>query len=206
MRPKESARENRSYRNISTGSLLLSLFLIVSSCAILEQAHEYERFIQCDFKLANIQVIEICGVNISSAENKADIAMLDMMNITKQLFSGEFPAKLSIGLEAYNNDIQKAAIAGMDWKILMDDQEIVAGLVDHEVIVEPRSSKIFPVLVNVDLMKLLRSESLPQIMAFAFGKNQFEEISKLGAEIKIKPYYKTKSGIKKYPGYLTIRP
>ena len=187
-------------------TLLISTIFITSSCSILEQAQEYERFIQCDFKLANIKVLEISGVDISSATNKGDLGMMDMISITQQIFSGEFPAKLSIGLKATNNDFQKAAIAGLDWKIIMEQQEVLAGMVDQQVVIEPQSTTTFPVILEVDLIKLLRSESLPRIMAFAFGQNQFEEISKLGAEIKIKPYYNTKSGIKKYPGYLTIKP
>lgn len=186
--------------------LLSGIFLILSSCTILEQAQEYERFIQCDFSLSNIKVLEISGVDISSLNSKGDISMMDMMNITKQIFSTNFPATLSIDLKASNKDLQQASIAGLDWKILMDNEELVSGLVDQEVLVKPQSSATFPVIVQVDLMKLLRSESLGKIMAFAFGENQYEEISKLGAEIKIKPYYKTKSGIKKYPGYLSIKP
>lgn len=186
--------------------LLSGIVLTFSSCNILEQAQEYERFIQCNFSLSNIEVLEISGVDISSLSSKGDIGMMDMMNITKQLFSSNFPAKLSIDLKASNKDIQQASIAGLDWKILMDGEELASGLVDQEVLVKPQSSTTFPVIVQVDLMRLLRSESLGKIMAFAFGENQYEEISKLGAEINIKPYYKTKSGIKKYPGYLTIKP
>lgn len=186
--------------------LLSGILLTFNSCTILEQAKDYERFIHCDFSLSNIQVLEISGVDISSLNSKGDISMFDMMAITKQIFSNNFPAKLSIDLKASNKDIQQASIAGLDWKILMDGEELVSGLVDREVMVKPQSSTTFPVIVQVDLMKLLRSESLGKIMAFAFGENQYEEISKLGAEIKIKPYYKTKSGIKKYPGYLTIKP
>lgn len=186
--------------------LLSGIFLTLNSCTILEQAQEYERFIQCDFSLSNIKVLEISGVDISSLNSKGDISMMDMMNITKQIFSTNFPATLRIDLKASNKDLQQASIAGLDWKILMDNEELVSGLVDQEVLVKPQSSATFPVIVQVDLMKLLRSESLGKIMAFAFGENQYEEISKLGAEIKIKPYYKTKSGIKKYPGYLSIKP
>ena len=184
----------------------IGFFLTFQSCNIIDQAYEYERFIRCDFSLVNIEVIEITNVNISSLKDKGEISMLDMINITKQIFSGEFPAKLRVGLKAENSDLQIASIAGLDWKMLMDQEDIVSGLVDNEVVVQNQSSSTFPVIVQVDLIKLLHSESLPKIMAFAFGENQYEEISKLGAKILIKPYYKTKSGIKKYPGYLTIKP
>ena len=186
--------------------VFFGLVFFFQSCSVLEQMQEYQRFIKCNFSLSNIEVLEIGQVDLSSLKDKGDISMLDMISITNQLFSGEFPAKLSVNLKAANNDIQTASIAGLDWKILMEGQEMVSGLVDREVVVPAQSSSTFPVIVQVDLIKLLRSESLPTIMAFAFGNNQYEEISKLGAEIKIKPYYKTKSGIEKYPGYLTIKP
>lgn len=192
-------------KNLIIG-LVLSTVLFVSSCTLLEQAQEYERFIQCDFSLSNIKVLEISNVDISSMAGKGNLNMGDMISITQQIFSGEFPAKLQVDLNARNNDAEKAAIAGLDWKILMKDEEIISGLVDREVIIGPHATTTFPVILDVDLIKLLKSESLPQIMAFAFGNKQYEEITKLGAEFMIKPYYKTKSGIKKYPGYLTIKP
>lgn len=187
-------------------ALLGGILISFNSCSILEQAHEYERFIQCDFNLSGIKVLEINGIDISTMHSNGEIGMMDMMAISKQIFSSNFPATLSINLKASNKDAQQASIAGLDWKILMDGEELVSGLVDREVVVKPQSSTTFPVIVELDLLKLLRSESLGKIMAFAFGRNQYEEISKLGAEIKIKPYYKTNSGIKKYPGYLTIKP
>lgn len=187
-------------------SLLTASMLTFTSCDVLEQMHEYERFIQCDFNLVNIQVLEIGGIDISSVGGKSDLGIIDMVAITNKIFSGEFPARISVNLKAKNNDIKKASIAGMDWRILMKEEEMLSGLVDRVVVVDPKASTDFPVIMEVDLIKLLKSESLPQIMAFAFGDNQYEELDKLGVEIKIRPYYQTNSGIKKYPGYLTIKP
>ena len=177
-----------------------------SSCDVLEQVNEYNRFIQCDFSLVNIKVLEIGGIDISSLGDKGDLGIKDMMTITNMLYSGDFPAKMSVNLKAANKNPKKAAIAGMEWQLLMKGKNMLSGMVEKEIAVAPYGSTDFPVILNVDLFKLLKSKPLPQIMVFAFGNNQYEQLEKLGVEIKIKPYYHTGSGIKKYPGYLTIRP
>ena len=189
------------------------LFVIVTlvtlaqtSCSVLEQVNEYNRFIQCDFRIEDVRVSEIIGIDITSLGDKGDLGISEMMMITKKLYTGEFPATVIVNLKATNNHEEKAAISGLDWLLVMKGEELLSGTVNREVNVPPHESAEFPVMVHIDLFKLLRSKSLSHIMAFAFGKDQYEQLEKLGVEIKIKPYYRTGSGVKKYPGYLTVRP
>ena len=187
-------------------SLLITGIFTFQSCEVLEQLHEYERFIQCSFKLKNIQVLEISGIDISSLEKRDQLGFTQMMAITQNLLSGNFPAKISVDLEAINNNDEKAGIAGMDWKILMKEEEMLSGVVDQSVEIAPHASADFPVKMEVDLIALLQSESLPKIMAFVFGEKKREDLREIGVGIKIKPYYRSGSEIKKYPGYISINP
>jgi hypothetical protein len=188
------------------GIVALSIIIHLNSCEVLDQLHEYERFIQCSFTLQNIRVLEISGIDISSLDKRSDLGFTEMMTITQALLSGSFPAKISVDLKATNNNSEKAGIAGMDWKILMKEEEMLSGMVDRAVEILPQSSTDFPVKMEVDLISLLQSESLPKIMAFVFGEKKREDLREIGVGIKIKPYYKSGSEIKKYPGYISINP
>lgn len=177
-----------------------------NSCGLLNQAGEYDRFVNSNFTLSSVEIIEIGGVDISEVDDKAGLNVGDIMTLTGRVFSGEMPSKLKVYIKVDNNTDEVAAISGMDWKLFMKDVEYANGIIDRRVEVKPYSTKIFPVKADVDLMKILKSESLPQILKVVFDINDIEAVKKLDIELKIKPYYKSGTKLKKYPGYISLKP
>lgn len=192
-------------KNLLTATFLVFL-LGIQSCSVLEQAHEYERFIDCKFSVAAVDIKEIAGISIADLDDPDDLGMGQMMIITQQLFSGEFPATIEISLKASNSHPKQAAIAGMDWIAMLKEEELLSGYVPDEVIVPPNGSTTFPVVASIDLMRLLQSKSFQEIGNFVFSNDKKAEMREIGASLKIKPYYKVGDNIQKYPGYLTIQP
>jgi hypothetical protein len=178
----------------------------IQSCSVLEQAQEYERFIQCDFSIATVDVKEIAGIAIDDLESPDDLGIGQMMMITQQLFAGSFPAKIEIGLKAANHNSEQASVAGLEWIAMLKEEELLSGYVEDEVIVPPNGNTVFPVIAEVDLMNLLQSDSFRDIGDFVFSGDKKAELRDLGASLKIKPYYEVGGNIQKYPGYLTIEP
>jgi len=186
------------------GILIVFVILLFSSCSVLEQAQNVQRFIECEFTLDNIHVVEIGDIKVSTLKSPDDIGFLGMMSLTNQLFSGSLPAKLTIDLKASNNNSSMASITGMEWKILMKEEDFLAGEINDIIEVQPYSSTVFPVHVNLDILQLFQSETLPQLLNFVFSDNKAEELKNMGVGVQIKPYYRVGSVIQKYPGYLNI--
>ncbi len=187
-------------------SLVLILAIVINSCSILNQAGEYERFIGSSFTLINVEATELGGVDISDLNDSQSLNAGDIMTLTGRLFSGNMPLKLTVFIEVYNINDKMAAISGMDWKFMMGETEYTAGSIDDRIEVEPYSKKVFKLRTQLNLLDVLNSETLPQIIKVARNINDEEEIKKLDIKLKIKPYYKTSSGIKKLPTYITLRP
>jgi hypothetical protein len=187
-------------------TLLLTVLFIVNSCSILNQAGEYERFVNGSFKLKSVRALELGGVDLSGIDDKSSFNAGDIITLTGRLFGGNMPAKLMAEVEVANNTDKIAAISGMEWVLSLNDQIYADGMVDDRVEVRPYSSKIFKLRANVDLLKVLNSESLPQIIKVVTNINDAKELKKLGLELKIKPYYKSGANIKKYPGYISLKP
>lgn len=189
-------------------TILLAVIITAlgQSCGLLNQAGEYERFINSNFTLASVNVIEIGGVDLRDIDDKAGLNVGDIMTLTGRMFSGGMPSKLKAYIKVENNTDEIAAIAGMEWKLFMKDVEYANGVIDDRVEVKPHSSKTFPVQADIDLLKVLQSESLPQILKVVFNINDVEEVKKLDIELKIKPYYKSGTKLKKYPGYISLKP
>lgn len=187
-------------------SLIFLVLVIINSCSILNQAGEYERFIGSSFTLINVEATELGGVDISDLNDSQSLNAGDIMTLTGRLFSGNMPLKLNVFIEVNNINDKMAAISGMDWKFMMGETEYAAGSFDNRIEVKPYSKKVFKVNTQLNLLDVLNSGSLPQIIKVARNINDEEEVKKLDIKLKIKPYYKTSSGIKKLPTYITLKP
>jgi hypothetical protein len=187
--------------------LVLTIMGLMSSCELLEQVAETERFTQCQFTLTGVRITEISGVSFENVRSASDLNLGDMMTLGQRIINGSLPAKMEVDVNARNNQSKSAGISGMDWKVFIDDAEFVGGQLNRGVQVLPTRSENFPIVVQVDLLKMLQQESLPKILNMVFGMNDNTQLRELGLSVKIKPSYKTPSGsIKQMPNWITIQP
>jgi hypothetical protein len=187
--------------------LVLTIMGLMSSCELLEQVAETERFTQCQFSLTGVRITEISGVSFENVRSASDLNLGDMMTLGQRIINGSLPAKMEVDVNARNNQSKSAGISGMDWKVFIDDAEFVGGQLNRGVQVLPTRSENFPIVVQVDLLKMLQQESLPKILNMVFGMNDNTQLRELGLSVKIKPSYKTPSGsIKQMPNWITIQP
>lgn len=189
----------------SVYKLIIILGLIqLTSCEVLEQAQGYGRFMQCNFSLQNIEIIELGGINISSIQKPEDLDMMKILALTNQVMNGSLPAKLRVNLNAKNNNTQKASISGLDWQLMLKESEFLTGNINQYVEVQPNSMNKIPINTTIDVLKLIDSNSLDQLLNFVFSKDKKQAFKDLGVGVNVRPYYKLGTEIYKYPGYLKI--
>lgn len=187
--------------------VLLALVLVfANSCTLLNQAGEYARFVSSNFSIEEVKILEIGGVDVTKTNSKSDLNAGEMLTLAGRAFSGEMPTKLKVYIEVENTSNEIAAISGLEWKILMKGVEYANGIVDDRVELAPYATKVFQLKADVDLLKVLRSESLFNILKVVFNPDDQEQMKELGLELKIKPYYKSGLELKKYPGYISLKP
>lgn len=187
--------------------LVLTIMGLMSSCELLEQVAETERFTQCQFTLTGVRITEISGVSFENVRSASDLNLGDMMTLGQRIINGSLPAKMEVDVNARNNQSKTAGISGMAWKVFIDDAEFVGGQLNRSVQVLPNHSESFPIIVQVDLLKMLQQESLPKILNMVLGMNDNTKLRELGLSVKIKPSYKTPTGsIKQMPNWITIQP
>jgi hypothetical protein len=186
--------------------LLLSIIISISSCDIINQFGEVKRFAECDFNISDVQIINLGGIDVSKYNTASDFGFTEMLILGQQLLKGELPSQISINIKAINNQTSKAAISGLQWQLLMKNEQYGSGKMNNYVEVLPSQSTVFPVVVNFDFLKLMQSESLQSIIDLVLDIENKEKLQKLDILLKVKPYYKNGDNIKEYPGYLSIRP
>lgn len=188
---------------------LFLIFLSIgffSSCGFFKQSGELNRFVNSEFSVYSVRFEEINGIDLSDVKKISDLGMVRMLAIGQQALSGKLPAKLVVVVTAQNNSQNIAAISGLEYSIFLENELYAEGSVNESVRIEPNSSVNFPVSMNVDLIKLLNSSSINQLLDIALGKQQQQKLSEMGIKIQLKPFYYSGSVLKKYPGFITIRP
>jgi len=183
-----------------------ALIYFLSSCSILKQGQELKTFTHCDFSVENVSIISIAGVNVAGYDNVKDLSINDYLQLAKEAFSNDIPSELEIEVKAKNSSEKRAYISGLDWQLYFMDDLYTEGVISDPVEVLPNRSSTFKVVANVNLLKILHSKSLPELLKLVIEKNSSIDLSELDVTLKVKPWYQSGSGLKTYPGYISIKP
>lgn len=185
---------------------LLVLAFLLNSCGVYRQAREFERFVQGQFSINSARVQSIAGVGLSNVRKLSDLNFNDILKLSQGLLAGDLSSKVLLNIEVRNLSDQKASVSGMDWVLLQNHKIIASGQLNRPVQVSAHGKTSFPIQATFNLLTILKLNSINQILDLLAGKPAQEELQKLKLTLRLKPYYKLGNKIKKYPGYLSIRP
>ena len=192
----------------STARIFILIFIasLLGSCNFVRQTGEMKRFVECNFAVYTVEVQEINGINVVGVQNASDLGWVNILAIGQKALSGSLPAKLKFSIIVQNTSDKSAGIAGMDYKFFLDEELITEGSMKEPVRVEASSVTRFPVVVDVDLVQLLNSNSADKLLDLAFGADPQKTLEELNSRIELKPYYLSGNDLKKYPGHVNIKP
>ena len=172
------------------------------SCKQIEQAMNLTK---CDFRLKEATEIQLAGVDVQSIESWTDIGFTDIAKLTASFAQGTMPVSFKLKVEIRNPNTEMAALNRLDWKLLIDENQMAEGTSNQRVEVPPNGGISFMVLnITSDIKEVLSGESLKSLanlvlnMADAGGKP-----TKL--TLKAKPYISIGKSTIAYPGYLNIK-
>ena len=186
--------------------LMALLIVLTTSCGMVKQINETKQFALCDFSIVEIKLIKLGNADVSEYRSANDVSLSDMLMLGQQFLSGKLPASISTDIQVFNNQNSKAAISGLSWQLFMKDEEYGGGELVQYLEVLPAQTKDFTVVTEFNLLKMLTSEDLQSILDLILDIENREKLEKLDITIRIKPYFKSGTTVKEYPGYITIRP
>ncbi|GMT44497.1 MAG: hypothetical protein IEMM0006_0329 [bacterium] len=192
--------------HITVGLALLFLTFSFSSCSLFKQAKEYELFVHSRFTVRDVKVLSIAGIDVSQKRKTSDLDFGQMITLGLRFFKGDLPSVIKLTVQGQNTADEVAAISGMDWILQAKSDTLATGVLSQPVTIPPRETVFFPIKVNFNLSKLLKSGSLNQMLKIILGDGGKVEYEKLGLVLKIKPWYRLGSKKKKSPVYLSIHP
>lgn len=167
---------------------------------------EIKRFAECNFTVQGAEVVSLGRVDVRGKDSPSDFNLSDMMVLGQNMLSGKLNTKMKVNILARNSNSSKAAISGMKWQLFMKNTMYGNGEIVEYVEVLPNSSTVFPVQVEFDLLKIIKSDNIKSIINLVSNMDNADNLRNLDIMLKLKPSYKTSNGVKEYPSYLTIRP
>ena len=181
-------------------------FVFLHSCSIVNQGKEFQNLFKCKYSVQDIRILSVGGVDVSKLEKGDDLPSDVYFTLLKKIFTQDITSEFEFDLEVYNPTDKPAGSQGMEWKMLIKDEQFSEGSLDTTFFVEPKKRNSFKVKTDLNLFKLFSNISINELMT-VLSDNDWKKVwERSDLEIKLKPWYKTGSKVKKYPGYITFKP
>ena len=186
-------------------SIFISIILSFSACKVGEQVTQMVNFTKCQFRVSSVNNITLAGVNVQKIQNFNQINTMDVINLTTAFASGTLPLSMTVNVDVKNPNSSQAALNKFEWIFLIDQTELINGVVNQKVQVAPNGGiSTVPLHVNVDLKKVLNSQSANSLINLALNlvdaSNKPSRIS-----LKLKPSVMIGNYPLNYPGYISIQ-
>ena len=201
---------NNCYLRLITNALMSVLLIssaYLSGCSgVSDTIKNAERL---KFKLGSIDGFDLSGVKIKNMNSIKDLNIMDGAKLLSAFSSGNMKSKFTVNLIAKNPDSQggskesSSLIKSIDWRLLLDNKEILDGEVNNITVPGVGKSVTIPIPVTVDLMKIVGDAGYESIinLALALGGKSGSS-SRL--TLKIKPTIDTFLGGISYPGEIDV--
>lgn len=187
--------------NLSYVFAIITIF-VSSSCV---QLKEMATLSKCEFRLASVQNLSLAGVNVQNITKFSQLNLLDAAKITTAIASGNLPLTFTLNVDVKNPNSIKASMNSLDWILLIDDIEMLNGIVNKRFEIEPLGGvTTLPIALNIDLKKALSSSSGDALLNFGLNLTGVgNKPSRM--TLKAKPSILVAGNTIKYPGYINIR-
>lgn len=180
------------------------LALTVVGCGVNRQAQQLKALEDCTYKIVSADQILVAGTDVKKLINEGNINLASMPGIALGMLRKDIPLKAQLNLEINNPTQNLAAINDFEYKVLINNQQLVEGFVNQLVSIDPGASVTVPVNLNSNIYPLISdSKVMNDIIGFLQGGAGGPERKGI-LTIKIRPSIKVGNQLVKYPGFITI--
>lgn len=191
---------------VSSRSFWLVLFgagLLASSVAGCAALREVSNLRKVQFAIDRVSNPRLAGVDLSGIESYEDLRATDVLRIGSSLSDGNLPMAFTVNLDATNpsSNSANARLTAMDWTLLLEEEETVAGRFEQEVVLPPGEPKAIGVQVELDLVRFFDDNLRGLVnLASAIVENEPPQTVKL----RVQPTVNTRLGPIEYPSPITV--
>lgn len=133
------------------------------------QVEEGKNFKDCTFALQSIEQATLAGVDVTNVRSAADLSAADRARILTAYGSGSLPLNMRVNLQVTNPNQDLAALNALDYKILVDGNELATGATTERLEVPGNSTATVTVPIKTDARQAIRNGGAEALGGFALG-------------------------------------
>ena len=160
---------SRALRLAFSAGLLGSALAVASCAGVNRQKEEGQNFKNCEFKLQSIEQATLGGVDVTSVRAASDLSTGDRARILAAYATGSLPLNMRVNLQVTNPNGELAALNALDYKILLDGNEVATGATTQRIEVPGNSTALVTVPVNADVRRAVADGGGEALGNFALG-------------------------------------
>jgi hypothetical protein len=174
--------------------------VLLSSCQTLRELRSLK---DVEFRIDRATNARLAGVNLSQMDSYSDLGGTDVARLASALSQGELPLSFTLHVQATNPETNKvsARLTQMEWTLLLNEQETVAGTFDREVELPPGTPTDVPVDIQLDLARFF-DENLQGLVDLASSVGG--EGPPTNVKLRVQPTVRTSIGPIEYPEPITV--
>jgi hypothetical protein len=186
--------------SLFVGCLLVLAAGLLTSCQTLREVASLK---DVQFRIDRATDAQLAGINLEGVRSYEDLGGADVARLGAALSSGELPLSFTLHVAAENPSTNSvdARLTRMDWTLLLNDQETIAGTFDREVVLPPGTPKDVPVDIKLDLIDFFDQNlrGLVDLATAVGGEGPPTDVS-----LRVQPTVRTPLGRMKYPTPITV--
>ena len=180
--------------------LLCFAAVTILGCGVNKQAQQIKALERCTYKVLSASNLTVAGTDVKKLVDNQDFNIGSLPALAFGLLRKDVPMRATLNLEITNPTGDLAAINQFDYKVLINNQELVDGCVNQQVSIPSGQSIVVPVALNVNVYQFISNQKvMSEISDFLRGGDKKGLVT-----LKIKPSIMIGGTVVKYPGYITI--
>ena len=181
-------------------SIILSLVML--AC---QQINQMANFLKCEFRIGSVQNTRLAGINVQQIQSFSDLNLLDAARLTSAYAQGSLPITLTLNVDAKNPNSSTAAMNKMDWILLVEGKELVTGIMNEKVTLNPDGgTSTIPLSISADLKKIMSGNSTQENINLGLGLVGGGSKPSQKLTLKIRPSIMIGNINVPYPGYISV--
>ena len=177
---------------------LVVLGLFISGCGVNRQKAQIENLAKCKFDVESVDSIRLAGTSLQRLIRNNQIDLGAAPSLALAYLRKDIPLEAVIRLKIDNPTLKKASINKFQYIILYGGQQLVEGIVNQSLQIEPGESTVANVRIATNIYDLLKNSDLQDFLMSS------DENKKGIFTLKVKPSINIAGQSVFYPGYITI--
>ncbi len=162
------------------------------------------------FKLGAVNNFKVGNMLITDKTKLTDFAATDILKLTSQVVSGNFPVSFTVNVLVQNpnkssaNSIADISLKSFPWTLYINDKKTISGNISNPVAVPAvENTTVIPLEMKLDMLEFFQGEGLNNLINLALNLGGAKGNTS-NVKIIAEPVLGTQIGDLTYPSPLTI--